>query len=121
MLEAQPSQAQARFRGVQLDLDDDQRGEKELDTAWLNRKLLVVWKSCDHDSFSRADVLRFLPILLDKDNKPTGKRLVNSSDSAANGFTPHTWLIFRSQRMATIFPRAQARPVGGVSKTSRSR
>ena len=38
----------------------------------------------------RADVLRFLPILLDKNDKPTGKRLVNDSDLTANGFPLHT-------------------------------
>jgi hypothetical protein len=34
----------------------------------------------------RADVLRFLPIRLDKDNKPTGKRLVTDQDLIDNGF-----------------------------------
>ena len=34
----------------------------------------------------RADVLRFLPIRLDKDNKPTGKRLVTDQDLSDNGF-----------------------------------
>src|SRR5688572_12697237 len=33
----------------------------------------------------RADVLRFLPIRLDKNNQPTGKRLVNDADLTAHG------------------------------------
>ena len=38
----------------------------------------------------RADVLRFLPIRLDKDNKPTGKRLVTDADLAAHNQPLHT-------------------------------
>jgi cadherin-like protein len=38
----------------------------------------------------RADVLRFLPIRLDKDNKPTGKRLVTDQDLTDNGLPLHT-------------------------------
>jgi VCBS repeat-containing protein len=37
----------------------------------------------------RADVLRWLPIRLDKDNKPTGKRLVNDADLLAHGLPLH--------------------------------
>ena len=38
----------------------------------------------------RADVLRFLPIRLDKDNKPTGKRLVTDQDLTAHGLPLHS-------------------------------
>jgi hypothetical protein len=38
----------------------------------------------------RADVLRFLPIRLDKDNKPTGKRLVTDEDLTAHGLPLHS-------------------------------
>src|SRR6185312_1867060 len=38
----------------------------------------------------RADVLRLLPPQLDGNMQPTGKRLVNDEDLAANGFGPHT-------------------------------
>jgi uncharacterized protein YjbI with pentapeptide repeats len=38
----------------------------------------------------RADVLRLLPRLLDKDGKPTGKLLVNSADLTAKGLPQHT-------------------------------
>src|SRR5436190_805431 len=37
----------------------------------------------------RVDVLRWLPIRLDKDNKPTGKRLVNDADLIAHGLPLH--------------------------------
>jgi hypothetical protein len=38
----------------------------------------------------RADVLRFLPMQVDADGKPTGKRLVNDADLLAGSLTPHT-------------------------------
>jgi hypothetical protein len=38
----------------------------------------------------RADVLRFLPIRLDKNNQPTGKRLVNDADLTAHGLPLHS-------------------------------
>jgi hypothetical protein len=38
----------------------------------------------------RADVLRLLPRLLDKDGKPTGKLVVNSADLTAKGLPLHT-------------------------------
>jgi hypothetical protein len=41
-------------------------------------------------SIMRADVLRLLPLQLDDNGKPTGRRLVNDSDLAANGLDPHT-------------------------------
>jgi hypothetical protein len=37
----------------------------------------------------RADVLRWLPIRMDKDNQPTGKRLVNDVDLIAHGLPLH--------------------------------
>ena len=41
------------------------------------------------DTMFRVDVLRWLPIRLDKDNKPTGKRLVNDADLLAHGLPLH--------------------------------
>ena len=41
-------------------------------------------------SMMRADVLRLLPLQLDENGKPTGRRLVNDLDLAANGLDPHT-------------------------------
>ena len=35
----------------------------------------------------QGDVLRFLPVKVDSAGKPTGKRLVNSADLAAQGST----------------------------------
>ena len=37
-----------------------------------------------------ADVLRFLPVKVDSDGKPTGKRLVNDVDLEAQDLDPHT-------------------------------
>jgi hypothetical protein len=41
-------------------------------------------------SMMRADVLRLLPLQLDLNGEPTGRRLVNDSDLAAFGLAPHT-------------------------------
>jgi hypothetical protein len=41
------------------------------------------------DTMFRVDVLRWLPIRLDKDNKQTGKRLVNDADLLAHGLPLH--------------------------------
>ncbi len=41
-------------------------------------------------SIMRADVLRLLPPQLDENGSPTGRRLVNDGDLAANGLDPHT-------------------------------
>jgi hypothetical protein len=41
-------------------------------------------------SIMRADVLHLLPLQMDENNKPTGRRLVNDSDLAANKLEPHT-------------------------------
>ena len=38
----------------------------------------------------RADVLRLLPLQMDENGKPTGRRLVNDADLAANRLDPHT-------------------------------
>ncbi len=88
-LEAQPSQAKARFRGVELDLDDTSVVKRSSTPPGSTGSCWSSGSPVTMTAF-RADVLRFLPILLDTNNKPTGKRLVNSSDLAANGFTPHT-------------------------------
>jgi hypothetical protein len=41
-------------------------------------------------SIMRADVLRLLPPQLDENREPTGRRLVNDADLAANNLDPHT-------------------------------
>ena len=38
----------------------------------------------------QADVLRFLPVKVDSEGKPTGKRIVNDADLLAQGLDPHT-------------------------------
>ena len=38
----------------------------------------------------RADVLRLLPVQMDANGKPTGKRLVNDADLLSNWLPPHT-------------------------------
>ena len=50
--------------------------------------MLEFRNAADDDHF-RADVLRLLPIRLDKDDKPTGKRLVNDADLIAHGLPLH--------------------------------
>ena len=41
-------------------------------------------------SIMRADVLHLLPLQLDENKNPTGRRLVNDADLAANRLAPHT-------------------------------
>ncbi len=41
-------------------------------------------------SMMRADVLRLLPLQLDVNGEPTGRRLVNDADLVASGVGPHT-------------------------------
>jgi hypothetical protein len=41
-------------------------------------------------SIMRADVLRLLPLQLDENGQPTGRRLVNDADLTANKLSPHS-------------------------------
>jgi hypothetical protein len=52
-------------------------------TCWTSGTPVTMWHY-------RADVLRFLPIRLDKNNKPTGKRLANDADLVAHGQPLHS-------------------------------
>jgi len=89
-LTADPTQATAKFRGNQIPLDDVVAVKKASQnladgtaTCWSSGTPLTMTEF-------RADVLRFLPIRLDKNNKPTGKRLVNDADLTAHGKPLHT-------------------------------
>ena len=48
------------------------------------------WQCRVDGSIMRADVLRLLPLQLDEKGEPTGRRLVNDADLAANKLDPHT-------------------------------
>src|SRR6476620_5530565 len=75
-LTSTPSQASAQFRGNPIVLDDPvavKAGHEDLvgnaATCWSSGTPVTMWRY-------RADVLRFLPFRLDKDNQTTNKRLV---------------------------------------------
>ncbi|MGH9201938.1 MAG: hypothetical protein ACRD2A_11965, partial [Vicinamibacterales bacterium] len=78
------------FRGEEILLNDVRAVKKH--SAPLIDSTATCWSSGVPLTMTmfRADVLRFLPIRLDKDDNPTGKRLVNSSDLTAHGLPPHT-------------------------------
>lgn len=90
-LESDRSQASGvTFRGNELLLNDVMGVKKSSQaltgttaSCWSSGQPLLMTKF-------RADVLRFLPIRLDKDNKPTGKRVVNAADLTAHGFAQHS-------------------------------
>jgi hypothetical protein len=90
-LAADPSQAAGvTFRGNELLLNDVmgvKKSSQELigttASCWSSGQPLMMTKF-------RADVLRFLPIRLDQDNQPTGKRIVNAADLTAHGLAQHT-------------------------------
>jgi Big-like domain-containing protein len=84
-----PSQAAGvKFRGMDIDINSltVQDTPKPLGSG------APCWSSGDPLSMHhfRADVLRLLPMQVDKDNKPTGKRLVNDADLALNQLPAHT-------------------------------
>jgi len=87
---ADPSQAQAKFRGTTLDLSDGVAVKKfhedltaNVATCWTSGQPVTMWRF-------RADVLRLLPVRMDKDNRPTTKRVVNDDDLTAQGLPLHT-------------------------------
>ena len=87
---ATPTQARAKFRGEELDLDSIVAVKKShLDltgnvaTCWTSGQPVTMWHY-------RADVLRFLPMRLDSNDKPTGKLLVNDDDLTTNAQPLHT-------------------------------
>ena len=89
-LTAQPTQARVKFRGQELALDDVvavKKASKDLAnntaTCWSSGTPLTMTEF-------RVDVLRLLPVRMDKDNKATTKRLVNHTDLVAHGQTPLT-------------------------------
>ena len=81
--------AGVKFRGNDIDITDvwtvNRRSTPESSTT-------PCWSSGDPLTrhIFRADVLRFLPMLVDKDDYETGRFLVNDSDLVANGFPLHT-------------------------------
>jgi hypothetical protein len=88
---ADPTQARGvRFRGQELLLND------VVGVKASSQPLLGSTASCWSSGSPlmmigfRADVLRFLPIRMDADNKPTGKRLVTDADLTAHGLPLHT-------------------------------
>ena len=89
-LAANPGQAVAKFRGH--DIPTDAVFELKNATADLVNNTASCWSSGTPLAMHqlRADVLRFLPIRVDKDNKSTGKRLVNDADLTTQGEAAHT-------------------------------
>jgi hypothetical protein len=91
-LTADPSQAQVKFRGQNIDLADFNI------VALKNAELPLVGSSSTCWSSGvpltshmfRADVLSMLPLRLDKDDRNTGRRLVNDADLIAGGFGLNT-------------------------------
>ena len=82
---ASPQQATATFRGHSIDINDAVAVKKSHQdlvgnaaSCWTSGQPVTMWRF-------RADVLRFLPIRLDKNNQPTTKHLVNDADLTANG------------------------------------
>jgi hypothetical protein len=90
-LSSQLSQASgAAFRGTELLLNDLAAVKKSSQS--LTGATAACWSSGSALTLTqfRADVLRLLPIRVDKDNQLTGKRIVNSTELTANGLAPHT-------------------------------
>jgi len=79
--------ADVRFRGQRLEVV--QSSSQVLDATYA-----PCWSSGGSGPYKmtmhRADVRRLLPMALDADGQPTGKRLVNSADLTAAGFEQHT-------------------------------
>jgi hypothetical protein len=82
--------AGVKFRGFDIDITNPVTVKAS--AAPLQGSTAPCWSSGVPLSMRmfRADVLRFLPMQVDKNDKPTGKRLVNDSDLAARGLPPHT-------------------------------
>jgi hypothetical protein len=87
---AELSQARVKFRGQEIDLSSES-GVKKTRQPLLG-SLATCWSSGTPLTMSqfRVDVLRLLPVRLDKDGKPTPKHVVNDTDLTANGLAPHT-------------------------------
>jgi Bacterial Ig domain len=90
-LSADDSQANGvKFRGTEIDLTNVvavKRASRPTNTE--NATCFGTGVPLMTHMF-RADVLALLPMQLDKDDKPTGKRLVNSADLVAHGLPLHT-------------------------------
>ena len=90
-LDADPAQAAGvKFRDQEITLNDVMAVKKS--SQLLSGSLASCWSSGVplRMTLFRADVLPFLPARVDKDNKPTGKRIVNDSDLTAHGLPAHT-------------------------------
>jgi hypothetical protein len=79
-----------KFRGTEILLNDLAAVKKS--SRPLTGSSTSCWSSGTPLTVThfRADVLRLLPIRLDKDDLPTGKRIVNSAELTAHGQMPHT-------------------------------
>ncbi|MGH9384603.1 MAG: Ig-like domain-containing protein [Vicinamibacterales bacterium] len=86
-LSSAPAQAQVKFRGTTIDLDDASVVALRDSPLPLMGTTSTCWSSgvplTSH--MFRADVLALLPPQVDKDDKQTGKRLVNDDDLIDNG------------------------------------
>lgn len=85
-----PTQARVKFRGTEIPVGDAAAVQQSPEllanntaTCWSSGQPLLM-------SGYRADVLRLLPMRLDANNKPTGKRVVNAADLTNHGFAQHT-------------------------------
>jgi hypothetical protein len=89
-LDADPSQAAGvKFRDHELLLNDVMAVKKS--SQALTGSTASCWSSGVplRMTLFRADVLPLLPVRVDKDGKPTGKRIVNSDDLTRRGLQPH--------------------------------
>ena len=74
-----------KFRGTTINLDDPVIVKKtQFDLANLPNSTCWGQGPTLTANVFRADVLSLLPMRMDAANNPTGKRLVNTSDLAAN-------------------------------------
>ena len=79
--------AGVKFRGYDLDLTNVLSVKR---TAQPSSGAACFGSGSLTRHMFRGDVLRFLPVKVDSAGKPTGKRLVNSADLAAQGLDAHT-------------------------------
>jgi len=89
-LTSTPTQARLKFRDTEIPLSDVVAVQKSSQS--LADSTATCWSSGTPLTMTeyRADVLRLLPMRLDSNDKPTGRRLVNNSDLTAHGKTLHT-------------------------------
>jgi hypothetical protein len=86
------SQARVKFRGQEIDLDDKATAKKAPQDLNALNTAAPCWSSGTPLTMThfRIDVLRLLPVRLDKNGKPTSKHVVNDADLNAHQLPLHT-------------------------------